>query len=169
MSETEGATSRWVVPLLAAGQAQKEMTHNEALALLDLLAAPAVVAAGVTTPPASPLAGQCWVVGAAPTGAWIGHAGALAGWTAGGWRFAGPREGLTVWSEADGVRATYTGGQWRVGTVAATELTVGGQRVVGARRSAIAAPTGGVTTDAEARTAIGSILAALAGHGLISI
>ena len=164
-------TTRWALPLLAAGQAQKEMTHNEALALLDLLAAPGVVAVGTGTPPASPVAGQCWVVGAAPTGAWSGRAGALAGWTGtgSGWRFISPREGLAVWSEADGCVATYVGGQWRVGTVAATEVTVGGQRVVGARRPAIAAPAGGTTTDAEARAAIGQILAALAAHGLISV
>ena len=31
-------TARWALPLLEAGQAQKEMTHNEALQRLDLLA-----------------------------------------------------------------------------------------------------------------------------------
>lgn len=164
-------TNRWALPLLAAGQAQKEMTHNEALALLDLLAAPGVVAVGTVTPPASPVVGQCWVVGAAPTDAWSGRAGALAGWTGAGtgWRFISPREGLAVWSEADGCVATYAGGQWRIGTVAASEVTIGGQRVVGARRPGIAPPAGGAVTDAEARTAIGQILAALTAHGLISV
>lgn len=161
-------TARWALPLLTAGQAQKEMTHNEALAVLDLLTDASVVAVGTTTPPASPAAGQCWIVGGAPVGAWSGQAGALAGWTAGGWRFAAAREGMTVWSEADGCRAAYAGGGWRIGTVAATELTIGGQRVVGARRPAIAAPAGGATVDAEARTAIGRIVAALVAHGLIS-
>lgn len=33
-------TPRWTLPLLAAGQAQKEMTHNEALSLLDLIVHP---------------------------------------------------------------------------------------------------------------------------------
>lgn len=159
-------TARWALPLLTAGQAQKEMTHNEALALLDLLAGASVVAVGTNAPPAGPVAGQCWIVGATPAGAWSGHAGALAGWTAGGWRFAAPREGLAVWSAADGCPVTYAGGQWRTGTLAATELVIGGQRVVGARRPAIAAPTGGGTIDAEARGAIGQIVAALVAHGL---
>lgn len=161
-------TARWALPLLTAGQAQKEMTHNEALAVVDLLQGASVIAVGVNAPPAGPVAGQCWIVGPAPTGAWAGQTGALAGWTAGGWRFAGPREGMSVWSEADGCAVVRTGGQWRVGTVIATELTIGGQRVVGARRPAIAAPTGGGTIDAEARAAIGQVLAALVAHGLIA-
>lgn len=163
-------TIRWALPLLAAGQAQKETAHNEALAVLDLLACPGVVAVGTTVPPASPVAGQCWITGAAPAGAWSGHPRALAGWTGAGsgWRFVAAREGMAVWSEADGCVATYAGAQWRVGSVAATELVVGGQRVVGPRRPAIAAAAGGSTVDAEARTAIGQILAALVAHGLIA-
>lgn len=164
-----GETARWALPLLTAGQAQKEMTHNEALAVLDLLQGASVVAVGLDAPPAAPVAGQCWIVGAAPGGAWAGHGGALAGWTAGGWRFAAPREGMTAWSEADGAFAIRAGGAWQVGGLPAAELLIGGQRVVGARRPAIAAPAGGNTADAEARAAIGQILAALVAHGLIAV
>ena len=39
---TTNDTPRWSLPLLAAGQAQKEMTHNEALSLLDLVVHPCV-------------------------------------------------------------------------------------------------------------------------------
>lgn len=161
-------TSRWALPLLDAGQAQKEMTHNEALAALDLLAQAGVVAVDLDAPPASPAAGQCWIVGAAPTGVWAGHAGALAGWTAGGWRFLAARDGMRAWSAADGCDAVYTGGQWRVGALAGTALRIAGVQVVGARRPAIAAASGGTTVDAEARAALGQVLAALAAHGLIA-
>lgn len=34
-------TSRWQLPLLAVGQTQKEVTHNEALARVDALLVPA--------------------------------------------------------------------------------------------------------------------------------
>ncbi|MFX4817188.1 DUF2793 domain-containing protein, partial [Acinetobacter baumannii] len=60
MAET---TSRLALPLLAAGQAQKEMFHNEALALIDLALAAAVESVGLNTPPATPEDGQCWIVG----------------------------------------------------------------------------------------------------------
>lgn len=161
-------TSRWALPLLDAGQAQKEMTHNEALALLDLLVSAGVQAVGLDAPPPAPLAGQAWVVGAAPTGDWAGHPHALAGWTAGGWRFVPPREGLAVWSVSDAVSATYAGGQWRIGHIAATAVTISGVAVVGARQPAIATPSGGATADAEARAAVAEMLAALRAHGLIA-
>lgn len=49
-----------------------------------------------------------------------------------------------------------------------TEYRVDGTKVVGAQGGAITDPTGGATIDAEARTAIGSILSALRAHGLIA-
>ena len=45
---------------------------------------------------------------------------------------------------------------------------VDGLQVVGSRGAAIPTPTGGGTVDAEARTAIGSILSAMRTHGLIA-
>ena len=48
------------------------------------------------------------------------------------------------------------------------ELRVGGERVVGPRGAAIATPAGGTTVDAEARTTLADVLAALRGHGLIA-
>ncbi|WP_375390789.1 DUF2793 domain-containing protein [uncultured Sphingomonas sp.] len=160
-------TARWALPLLDAGQAQKEMTVNEALARVDLLAQPGVAAVGRDAPPTDPASGQAWIVGAAPTGAWAGQAHTLAGWTAGGWRFVAPREGLTVWSDADGCPATFAGGTWRIGSLAAQRLEIGGVQVVGAQTAAIAVPTGGGTIDAEARAVLGAVLAALRTHGLI--
>lgn len=48
-----------------------------------------------------------------------------------------------------------------------TEYRVEDTRVVSARQSAIAGPTGGSTVDTQARTAINSILSAMRSHGLI--
>lgn len=50
----------------------------------------------------------------------------------------------------------------------AGEYRVNGTKVVGARGSAITAPTGGATVDAESRTAIGVIISRLQAHGLIA-
>lgn len=161
-------TARHALPLIAPGQAQKELTHNEALTALDMLAHPAVVAVGTATPPGAPAPGQCWVVGASPTGAWAGQADALACWTEGGWRFLPPREGLAVWTGAATGFAQYTGGAWRDGVVAGNTLRVGGIQVVAAQQAAIATPAGGTTVDAQARTAIAAILAGLRAHGLIA-
>ncbi|WP_420140894.1 DUF2793 domain-containing protein [Sphingomonas sp.] len=93
MTET---TPRLMLPLLAAGQAQKEVTHNEALTLLDMLVQPVVEASGIDVPPVAPQPGQIWIVGGAASGAWAGHADHLAGWSGGGWRFVTPQPGMTA-------------------------------------------------------------------------
>jgi Protein of unknown function (DUF2793) len=149
MTET---TARLALPMLAVAQAQKEMTHNEALAKLDATVQPVVVSVAPPVAPATPAAGQCWIVGPAPTGAWAGQAGALAVWTAGGWRFVAPFDGMSVWSIADMGLARRESGVWR---------TAG-------RQPAIPTPAGGTTIDAESRTAIAAILAVMRSSGLIA-
>jgi hypothetical protein len=151
MSET---TARHALPLLAAGQAQKEMTHNEALAVIDLAVAPSVVAAGLTTPPDDPALGACWIVGAGATGAWAGAADAIAGWTDGGWRFVRARVGMLVWVEQAGRYARYSDSGWNIGAP------------LGTPAAAIPAPVAGATIDVEARAAIAAILSALQGVGI---
>ena len=167
MSDDQSARLR--LPLLHPGQAQKEMDHNEALAMIDIALQPAVVAVGVDLPPAAPVEGECWIVGGAPTGAWSGHAGGLAGWTTGGWRFFEARAGMAVWSTADGCTAVHDGAAWAIGRVHAARLAVGGIDVVGAQRPAIAEPVGGTTIDVAARETVSAILAALRAHGLIAV
>jgi hypothetical protein len=142
--------------------------HNEALQILDVLVAAAVVGLPLATPPASPAIGNWYIVAASPTGAWAGHAQQLAAYTSGGWRFIAPCEGMTALVRSSGSNAAYRAGTWEIGTLRGSELTLDGLKVVGARGVAIAAPTGGVTADAEARTAIGEILAAMRAHGLIA-
>jgi hypothetical protein len=161
-------TDRFALPLIIAGQAQKEVWHNEALMLIDALVQPTVVAMAPAAVPTTPALGACWVVGGSPTGSWAGKAHQLACWTSGGWRFVMPRDGMTVWSFADGVSARYVGGMWVKGVEQATALKIGGIQVVGPRNAAIASVTGGTTTDTEARIAVNAILSALRTHGLIS-
>ena len=165
MSDT---SARLGLPLMQPGQAQKELTHNEALSLLDLAVQAGVVAVGTSVPPATPVAGQAWVVGPAPTGAWAGRAQAIAGWTENGWRFVAPREGMAVWSAADSCVARYTGGAWRVGVLAGRRVTIDGIAVIGAQRPEIITPAGGAVIDGEARGTIAAILGALRAHGLIA-
>lgn len=162
------ATPRLGLPFLAAGQAQKEATHNEALALADAAICPAVQAVGLDAPPANPAPGQCWIVGAAPSGAWTGRAQALAIWTSGGWRFVPAIDGLQAWVLPDRVWAVRDAGVWRLGEARANQLILGGQRVVSARQPAVPAPVGGSVIDVEARAAISAILARMSAHGLIS-
>lgn len=161
-------TARFAFDLLEAGQAQKELHHNEALTAIDLCVQASIVAADGNDPPAAPAIGQCWIVGAAPRGAWAGQTQALAGWTAGGWRFVAPRDGLQAWDEARRIPLRFSNGAWEAGVLRGEELHVGGDRVVGRRAAAIADPGGGATIDAEARATLSAVLAALRGHGLVA-
>jgi len=58
---------RLSLPLIQGSQAQKHVTHNEAIDLLDLLVQLVVEAVEANDPPVTPTEGEVWVLGAAPT------------------------------------------------------------------------------------------------------
>lgn len=161
-------TPRLALPLISPGQAQKELFHNEALARIDTLLHARVEVVNLDVPPDTPAVGQCWVVGAGPQGEWTGHARALASWTEGGWRFVAAVAGMAVSCAEQELEARFDGAAWIVGDVVAERLMIDGQQVVGSRQPALSEPTGGAVVDAEARAAIGALIARLSGHGLIA-
>ena len=120
-----------------------------------------------SAPPFAPALGLAYIVGASATGAWAGKSQCVAAWTTGGWRFLNPVEGMAFYERARGTFVTYRNGAWETGTIRATAVQIGGSQVLGGRRPAIAAPTGGSVVDVEARAAISAMLAALRAHGLI--
>jgi Protein of unknown function (DUF2793) len=162
------STARLGFPLLAVGQAQKEVAHNEAIQSLDALVAAAVEEPPLNVPPAAAVVGTSYIVGESPTAEWAGKAHCLATFTSGGWRFIAPAEGVTAYVRSSGTSAAFRAGAWEVGQVRGSALVIGGQQVVGAQAAAIASPSGGTAVDAEARGTIGQILAAMRAHGLIA-
>lgn len=155
-------------PFIEPAQVDKSTTHNEALTILDIAVCAAVDGFLLDSPPASPAAGDCYIVGADPSGAWDGQALALAGYTVGGWRFITPFLGLSVLDKASGQVAVFEAGAWELGHVRATTLSIAGDQVVGARLASVDDPSGGTTVDAEARDAIAAVLDRLRVHGLIA-
>jgi hypothetical protein len=114
-------TTHLGLPLIEAAQAQKHVTHNEALLLLDIAVHLAVLSRTLAAPPASPAEGDRYLVAAAATGAWAGHDGELAFYQDGAWRFVTPKTGWRVWSAAETKLIVFDGTIWRdAGTV--TEL-----------------------------------------------
>jgi len=161
-------SSRLGLGYLEAGQAQKEVFHNEALRLVDIAVAAAVESVGANAPPASPIDGQCFVVGSAPSGAWVGHAKAIAGYAPGGWRFVEAVAGMTALDKASGQTAAFDGTAWAIGAIKGASLKLGASQVVGARLAAVANPSGGTVIDVEVRAAIVLILDRMRSHGLIA-
>jgi hypothetical protein len=100
------------LPLLAASQAQKHVTHNEALLRLDALIHLSVISRSLAAPPAA-ADGDRYLVASSPSGAWAGQPGMVALAQAGGWVFITPRKGWRLWVEAEGRFLAFDGTQWR--------------------------------------------------------
>ena len=52
---------------------------------------------GDTAPPGSPSLGDTYIIGAAPSGDWAAKAKNIATWTARGWVYRAPEQGMVVW------------------------------------------------------------------------
>lgn len=165
---SEASSPRLSLPFLQPGQAQKEMTHNEALQAIDILVQPVAESADAATPPAAPLEGQCWIIAPPGSGAWDGRAGQIAQWTAGGWRFAAAAGGWRCHVRDRGTDMVHDGSGWAESGLRTDGVYIGGTRVIAAQQPAIAGPSGGATQDAEARSTISTVLAVLRAHGLIA-
>ena len=100
------------LPYLAASQAQKHVTLNEALSILDGLLHLAVITRSLATPPTAPADGDRYLIAASPTAAWAGHAGKIALRVAGAWRFLTPQTGWRIWISNETVLLVYNGTAW---------------------------------------------------------
>jgi hypothetical protein len=117
-------TPRLLLPVIEAAQAQKHVTHNEALVLLDALTQLTVESRSLTTPPGSPAEGACYIPAAGASGAWSGWAGQIAV-NNGGWFVIAAIPGLKAWLRDERATVTYEDGVWRNGIA----LTAHGGRV----------------------------------------
>lgn len=160
-------TTRWALPLLASGQAQKEITHNEAIAAIDRLLHLAVVSRSLSTPPADAAVGDAYIVGAAPTGAWEGAAGQLACYEGAGWTIWPPRPGCLAWVADEQQFSVFSIAGWIIGGWPTQGLLIGGRQVLAAAPVSIANPEGGASIDVECRVALTELLVALRSQNVI--
>ncbi len=105
-------TTRLKLPFIAAAQAQKHVTHNEALLTLDVLVQASVLDRDNAAPPPSPAEGEAHIVATGATGDWAGHEGEIAAWTDGLWRFHVPSVGWKVWVAAEDALYVHDGTNW---------------------------------------------------------
>jgi hypothetical protein len=99
------------LPFLEAGQAQKHVTHNEALRILDALVQLSV-AAVTASPPGSPEEGERHIVAEDATGPFDAKDNQVAVFEDGGWRFLQPRKGWRAWSEEAETLLIWSGTEW---------------------------------------------------------
>jgi hypothetical protein len=115
------------LPLILPAQAQKHVTHNEALRLLDLMVQLSVLTRNLTVPPATPSVGDRHIVPSGATGDWAGQAGRIALAAVTGWEFIQPLAGWTAQVMTEGQAAVFDGLVWKApsdGTVSVARLGV---------------------------------------------
>jgi hypothetical protein len=117
-------TPKLGLPCIEGSQAQKHVTHNEALGLLDALVQLAVLDRDLTAPPGSPANGDSYIPAAGATGAWSGWDGQIAVYN-GGWTRIVPLPGFKAWVKAERLTVIYEDGVWRDGIA----LTAHGGRI----------------------------------------
>lgn len=136
------------LPLLFAGQAQKEFFVNQALSIVDGLILQTVIASA-STPPAMVAEGECYRVTQSATGAWLGREDDLAIRIGGTWHFVTPADGTTVFDRSVQHRFVFRDG-WKSYSLPTTVA-------------------GGTTIDAEARTMLVQLIGALGQLGILAL
>ena len=101
-----------LLPYLLAAQAQKHVTVNEALRLLDGLVQLAVLDRHLTAPPASPADGARYIVASGATGAWAGWDLNVAYRVDGAWMRLVPRPGWQAWVVDEASFLAWDGSAW---------------------------------------------------------
>jgi len=109
MSET---THRHTLPYIMPSQAQKHVTHNEALRQMDVLSHLNLKGVDMNAAPETPQNGDAYSVGDAPEGLFANHAGCIAAFTDGAWMFYPRVLGMIAYDETDGKLIVYGAQGW---------------------------------------------------------
>lgn len=136
-------TPNLTLPYIAAAQAQKHVTHNEAIRALDVLVHLTVLDRDLAAAPASPVDGDRYLVAASAAGAWVGQSGRIAAFQDGGWQFYEPRTGWRLFVVDEGVLLVRKATGWEaVSGAAPSQLPLLGINATAdtTNRLAVAAP-----------------------------
>ena len=106
-------TAKLALPYLLPQQAQKHVTHNEAIRMLDALVHLSIKGRDESDPPTTPAEGDRYALSGAPTGVWIGNANRIAAFQDGAWAFFEPRIGWIAWDEDAEETLVWDGTGWQ--------------------------------------------------------
>jgi hypothetical protein len=111
------------LPLIEAAQAQKHVTHNEALTLLDILVQLAVESRALTAPPSTPAENSRYIVKATGTGAFAGKDNQIAQYSDGGWSFYAPHTGWIAYVTDESKLLAWNGSAWVSASISSGDIT----------------------------------------------
>jgi hypothetical protein len=103
------------IPFIEAAQAQKHVTHNAALQVLDAVIMLSVLDRDLAVSPVSPAEGDRYLIASAASGDWSGQDGKIAAWQDGAWAFYTPREGWFIWVGDEDIFLVSNGASWTGG------------------------------------------------------
>lgn len=106
-------SARLDLPFIAPSQAQKHVTHNEAVQRLDLLVQMALDGFEATEPPTAPETGARYALGQGAMGAWAGQDGQIAVFLGEAWTFVAPQEGWIATARGTADLRLYQEGAWQ--------------------------------------------------------
>jgi hypothetical protein len=106
-------TTRLGLPYIMPNQAQKHVTHNEAIRRLDALVQLAIRSRNVAAAPETPEDGSLYLVPSGGGGIWSGWDQTLAYFVDGGWIRLAPRPGWRAWVEDERAMIVWTGTAWQ--------------------------------------------------------
>ncbi|RUQ78543.1 DUF2793 domain-containing protein, partial [Brucella abortus] len=105
-------TPNFSIPELAAAQAQKHVTVNQALRVVDTAMNLTVIRRDFTDPPVSPAAGAKYIPAATAGGAWTGRENEVAAFVNGQWVFFQPQEGWRCYDQTLNQLLVFDGSSW---------------------------------------------------------
>ncbi|MGE0500770.1 MAG: DUF2793 domain-containing protein [Rhizobiaceae bacterium] len=103
-------TANLSLPYILPSQAQKHVTHNEALRILDALVQLSVASRTATTPPGEPSEGGRYIVAADAEGEWDTS---VACYVDDAWMKLDPRIGWRAWIEDEETLCVFDGAAWQ--------------------------------------------------------
>lgn len=118
-------TPNLALPYIQPAQAQKHVTHNEAIRALDAIVHICVLDRDLTEPPASPNDGERYLVPATGSGAWTGQDGTIAAWQDGAWAFYAPQTGWVAYVADEAVLIAFDGSSWNPVSMTSTVSLLG--------------------------------------------
>ena len=100
------------LPYILPAQAQKHVTHNEAIRALDAIVHLSVLDRHLSVPPINPQEADRYIVAGTAEGAWAGHEQEIAAYQDGAWMFYAPQAGWSAWIADEDSHCTYNGADW---------------------------------------------------------
>lgn len=105
-------TPNLALPYIVAAQAQKHVSHNEAIRALDALVQIGITDRDLATPPSAPDAGARYIIASPATDVWSGREDQIAAWQDGAWAFYTPQIGWIAWITNETVAVVWDGTDW---------------------------------------------------------